>query len=80
MPTRDENAVLLDASGGSLHGRILPHLKGMIRERMQLRQRNLNDYFQLRSRLLGWRGLFTQLFLRCFSGIAFRLSVSFLGQ
>ncbi len=47
----DEDAVFLDAFGGFLHGRILPHLKGVIRERMQLRERNLNNYFLLRLRL-----------------------------
>ena len=36
---------LLYTSGGFLHGRILSHLKGVIRERMQLRERNLNNYF-----------------------------------
>ena len=34
----DEDTVLLDALGGFPHGRILPHLKGVIRERMQLRE------------------------------------------
>ena len=63
---RDEDAVFLDAFGGFLHGRILPHLKGMIRERMQLRERNLNDYFLLRFRLLGCHGLFARFFLRYF--------------
>ena len=62
----DEDAVLLDAFSGFLHGRILPHLKGMIREWMQLGERNLNDYFLLRLRLFGWRGLFARFFLRCF--------------
>ena len=62
----DEDAVLLDAFGGFLHGRILPHLKGMIREWMQLGERNLNDYFLLRFRLFGWHGLFARFFLRCF--------------
>ena len=62
----DEDAVLLDAFGGFLHGRILPHLKGMIRERMQLRERNLNNYFLLRFRLFGWRGLFARFLLHGF--------------
>ena len=62
----DEDAVLLDAFGDFLHGRILPHLKGMIGERMQLRERNLNNYFLLRFRLFGWHGLFARFFLRCF--------------
>ena len=62
----DEDAVFLNAFGGFLHGRILSHLKGMIRERMQLGERNLNDYFLLRFRLFGWRGLFARFFLRCF--------------
>ena len=53
----DEDAVFLDAFGGFLHGRILPHLKGMIRERMQLREWDLDDYILLRFRLFGWRGL-----------------------
>ena len=44
----DEDAVFLDAFGGFLHGRILPHLKGMIRERMQLREWDLDDYILLR--------------------------------
>ncbi len=48
------------------HGRILPHMERMIREQMQLRERNLNDYFLLRLRLFGWRGLFALFFLRCF--------------
>ena len=39
---------------------------GMIRERMQLRERNLNDYFLPRLRLFGWCGLFARFFLRCF--------------
>lgn len=62
----DEDAVLLDAFGGFLHGRILPHLKGVIRERMQLRERNLNNYFLLRFRLFGWRGLFARFLLHGF--------------
>ena len=62
----DEDAVLLDAFGGVLHGRILPHLKGVIRERMQLRERNLNNYFLLRFRLFGWRGLFARFLLHGF--------------
>ena len=52
--------------GGFLHGRILPHLKGMIREWMQLRERNLNNYFLLRFRLFGWRGLFARFLLHGF--------------
>ena len=59
--------------------RILPHLKGMIRKRMQLRVRNLNDYFLLRFRLLGWRGLFAGSFCTAFSGIVFLLSASDFG-
>ena len=59
----NEDTVFLDAFGGFLHGRILPHLKGMIRERMQLRERNLNNYFLLRFRLFGWRGLFARFLL-----------------
>ena len=62
----DEDAVLLDAFGGFLHGRILSHLKGVIRERMQLRERNLNNYFLLRFRLFGWRGLFARFLLHGF--------------
>ena len=62
----DEDAVFLDAFSGFLHGRILSHLKGVIRERMQLRERNLNNYFLLRFRLFGWHGLFARFFLRCF--------------
>ena len=62
----DEDAVLLDAFGGFLHGRILPHLKGMIREWMQFGERNLNDYFLLRFRLFGWRGLFARFLLHGF--------------
>ena len=62
----DEDAVLLDAFGGFLHGRILSHLKGVIRERMQLRERNLNNYFLLRFRLFGWRGLFARFLLHVF--------------
>ena len=75
----DEDAVFLNAFGGFLHGRILPHLKGVIRERMQLRERNLNNYFLLRFRLFGWRGLFARFFLRCFSVIVFLLSASDFG-
>ncbi len=45
---------------------ILSHLKGVIRERMQLRERNLNDYFLLRFRLFGWRGLFARFLLHGF--------------
>ena len=56
----DEDAVFLDAFGGFLHGRILPHLKGMIRERMQLREWDLDDYILLRFWLFGWRGLHSQ--------------------
>ena len=48
------------------NGRILPHLKGVIRERMQLRERNLNNYFLLRFRLFGWHGLFVRFLLHCF--------------
>ena len=62
----DEDAVFLDAFGGFLHGRILSHLKGVIRERMQLRERNLNNYFLLRFRLFGWRGLFARFLLHGF--------------
>ena len=62
----DEDAVLLDAFGGFLHGRILPHLKGMIREWMQLGERNLNDHFLLRFRLFGWHGLFARFLLHGF--------------
>ena len=62
----DEDAVFLNAFGGFLHGRILPHLKGVIRERMQLRERNLNNYFLLRFRLFGWRGLFARFLLHGF--------------
>ena len=56
----DEDAILLDAFGGFLHGRILPHLKGMLRERMQLREWDLDDYILLRFWLFGWRGLHSQ--------------------
>ncbi|MFQ9053080.1 MAG: hypothetical protein ACLR5H_07815 [Oscillospiraceae bacterium] len=51
----------------------------MIRERMQLRERNLNNYFLLRFRLFGWRGLFARFLLRGFSGIVFLLSASDFG-
>ena len=65
-PRGDEDAVFLDAFGGFLHGRILPHLKGMIRERMQLGEWNLNDHFLLWFRLFGWRGLFARFLLHGF--------------
>ena len=41
-------------------------MKGVIRERMQLGERNLNDYFLLRFRLFGWRGLFARFLLHGF--------------
>ena len=62
----DEDAVFLNAFGSFLHGRILPHLKGVIRERMQFGEWDLDDYFLLRFRLFGWHGLFARFFLRCF--------------
>ena len=42
------------------YARILPRLKGMIRERMQLREWDLDDYILLRFWLFGWRGLHSQ--------------------
>ena len=40
----------------SINSKILSHLKGVIRERMQLREQNLNNYFLLRFRLLDGAG------------------------
>ena len=51
----------------------------MIRERMQLGERNLNDYFLLRFRLFGWHGLLPGSFCTVFSGIVFLLSASDFG-
>jgi len=51
----------------------------MIRERMQLGERNLNNYFLLRFRLFGWRGLFPGSFCTVFSVIVFLLSASDFG-
>ena len=79
VPARDEDAVFLDAFGGFLHGRILSHLKGVIRERMQLRERNLNNYFLLRFRLLDGAGFLPGSFCTVFSDIVFLLSASDFG-
>ena len=79
VPARDEDAVFLNAFGGFLHGRILPHLKGVIRERMQLRERNLNNYFLLRFRLLMARAFCPVLSALFFSVIVFLLSASDFG-
>ena len=62
----DEDTVLLDAFGGFLHGRILPHLKGVIRERVQFGEWDLDDYFLLWFWLFGWRGLFARFLLPVF--------------
>ena len=48
-----EDAVLLDAFGGFLHGRILPHLKGVIREWVQLGERKLTGNLPMGVRLWG---------------------------
>ena len=56
-------------------GRILSHLKGVIREWMRLGERNLNDYFLLRFRLLDGTGFLPGSFCTVFSGIVFLLSV-----
>ena len=45
---------------------VIGMILGMIRERMQLRERNLNNYFLLRFRLFGWRGLFARFLLHGF--------------
>jgi hypothetical protein len=42
---RHQDAVLGDAIGGLQHGFIICNFKGMILKWMQLRQRNIDDFF-----------------------------------
>ena len=79
-PCQHGDATLLDAFGGFPHGRVIPHLKRVIGNRVQCKERNPSGSFPLRFRLLGdGAGFLPGSFCAVFSGIVFLLPASAFG-